>query len=129
MNYSIYWIRAGRRHKITRCATFDSLPWMGMGAVELQAFLDGCSIHDWYDGTGQYRGPDDNGLELLWDDTAEDIGGQIGAAMARDVIAEGMPETWTGLDPQDVARIPYGMDRDEVEAHARRTFIAVLDSR
>lgn len=33
--------------------------------------------------------------------SSRDIGRRIGRAIARDVLAEGMPREWTGLDPQD----------------------------
>ena len=32
---------------------------------------------------------------------ASTVGKRIGKAIAKDVLAEGMPRQWTGLDPQD----------------------------
>jgi hypothetical protein len=51
--------------------------------------------------------------------TIEEIGTQLGMAIARDVIADGMDTQWTGLDAQDGDHIPPGMDRDAVEAVAK----------
>lgn len=33
--------------------------------------------------------------------TAKQIGEKVGRAIARDVLADGLPREWTGLDPQD----------------------------
>jgi len=34
-----------------------------------------------------------------------DAGRRVGRAIARDVIADGMPRQWTGLDPQDADQL------------------------
>jgi hypothetical protein len=59
---------------------------------------------------------------------AETIGGQIGRAIARDALADGMPREWTGLDPQDADQIPDGLDQDEVEEYARRAYATAIDA-
>lgn len=56
----------------------------------------------------------------------ERVGKFIGEAIAKDVVAEGMPREWTGLDPQDVDQIPDGMDHDAVERVAERAYLAYL---
>ena len=60
--------------------------------------------------------------------TAKEIGTQIGNAIARDVLADDMPRTWTGLDAQDGDQIPEGMDRDEVERHAKAAYLSRIAS-
>jgi hypothetical protein len=54
------------------------------------------------------------------------IGERIGEAMARDVIADGMSQEWTGLDPQDADQIPAGMDLDAVERIARDAYLRAI---
>ena len=34
-------------------------------------------------------------------ETPEEVGGRVGYAIAKDVITNGWPREWTGLDPQD----------------------------
>jgi len=58
--------------------------------------------------------------------TIEEIGTQLGMAIARDVIADGMDTQWTGLDAQDGDHIPPGMDRDAVEDVAKVTYLAAI---
>jgi hypothetical protein len=59
---------------------------------------------------------------------AADVGTRVGAAIARDALAEGMPREWTGLDPQDADRITgagieYGSgEYHEAEAAAEREY-------
>jgi hypothetical protein len=53
---------------------------------------------------------------------------RIANAMARDVLAEGMPFEWTGLDPQDADQIPDGCRLDVVESIARDKYNAVADA-
>jgi hypothetical protein len=55
--------------------------------------------------------------------TVESVGRRIGRAIAQDVIAQGMPRNWTGLDAQDAEQIPDGMDHDAVEAVAKREYL------
>jgi hypothetical protein len=62
-------------------------------------------------------------------ETAEQIGQRIGRAMARDVIAEGMPRDWTGLDPQDADQIPAGVDHDPIEAAAKAAYLTAIGGR
>lgn len=57
---------------------------------------------------------------------ATEIGTKIGKAIARDVIADGLPREWTGLDPQDADQIPEGVDVAEVERIAREVYEAEL---
>jgi hypothetical protein len=59
-------------------------------------------------------------------ETTKDVGTRIGLAIARDVLAEGMPRHWTGLEPQDVDQLPEGMDHEEVKAQAKATYLGVL---
>jgi hypothetical protein len=58
--------------------------------------------------------------------TATEIGMKIGKGIARDVIADGLPREWTGLDPQDADLIPEGMDSDEVERIAEEVYLAEI---
>jgi hypothetical protein len=61
--------------------------------------------------------------------TIKEIGTQLGMAIARDVIAEGMDIQWTGLDAQDGDNIPPGMDRDAVEAVAKSVYLREIARR
>ena len=54
--------------------------------------------------------------------TVQEIGSQIGNAIARDVLANDLPREWTGLDPMDADQIPKWMDRVEVEAVAKSIY-------
>lgn len=58
---------------------------------------------------------------------ATEIGTKIGQAIARDVLAEGMPREWTGLDAQDADQIPEGVDHDAVEAAAENAYLEAID--
>jgi hypothetical protein len=58
--------------------------------------------------------------------TPEQVGRFIGLSIAADVIREGMPREWTGLDAQDGDQIPDGMDHDEVARHAKAAYLDVL---
>lgn len=55
-----------------------------------------------------------------------DLGRRIGEAMARDVLAEGMPREWTGLDPQDLERYHDGLDFDVVTEHAFAAYTGII---
>ena len=61
---------------------------------------------------------------------AAELGGRIGAAMARDVIADAMPREWTGLDPQDADQIPANLADliDEIEYTARSSYREIIDA-
>ena len=61
---------------------------------------------------------------------AAELGGRIGAAMARDVIAGAMPREWTGLDPQDADQIPANLADliDEIEYTARSSYREIIDA-
>jgi hypothetical protein len=57
------------------------------------------------------------------------LGRQIGNAIARDVLASGMPRTWTGLDAQDgdqltaAGILPDTADWEQAECAARDAFL------
>jgi len=55
-------------------------------------------------------------------------GTKIGRAIARDVIADGMPREWTGLDPQDADQIPAGLAdlADEIKNAARAAYLDAI---
>lgn len=63
---------------------------------------------------------------------ASKLGRRIGLAMARDVVAEAMPRTWTGFDAQDgdeltAAGMKIGTDEwNEAEAAAKEAYLAVV---
>ena len=61
---------------------------------------------------------------------AAELGGRIGAARARDVIADAMPREWTGLDPQDADQIPANLADliDEIEYAARSSYREIIDA-
>ena len=58
--------------------------------------------------------------------TTREIGERIGRAIARDVLAEDMPHTWSGLDAQDGDQIPDGMSVEEVELYAGAAYHEAL---
>jgi hypothetical protein len=58
--------------------------------------------------------------------TEQAVGQRIGRAIARDVITEGMPREWTGLDAQDAEQIPAGLDREQVERAARAAYAEAM---
>ncbi|MFW6024036.1 MAG: hypothetical protein ACOC8P_00265 [Dichotomicrobium sp.] len=58
--------------------------------------------------------------------TEDECGRRIGAAIAKDVLADDMPRTWTGLDPQDADQIPDGLDYEAVEEAARVEYLRIL---
>jgi len=59
---------------------------------------------------------------------ASEVGTKVGAAMARDVLADGLPREWAGIDPQDAdqftaAGIEFGSDEwAEAEAAAEAEY-------
>ena len=59
--------------------------------------------------------------------TIEEIGTQLGKAIARDAMADDMPIQWTGLDAQDGDHIPSGMDCDAVESIAKDVYFGELE--
>lgn len=65
-------------------------------------------------------------------ETARKIGLKIGKAIARDVLADDMPRTWTGLDAQDGDQLtaagiePNTIEWDEAEDAARQAYAAVM---
>ena len=62
-------------------------------------------------------------------DAEEQLGRELGRAIARDALADGADLVWTGLDPQDVDRIPDGLDIAAVARAARRAFDDMVAAR
>jgi hypothetical protein len=60
--------------------------------------------------------------------TTQELGRRIGKAIARDVLADNLDRTWTGLDAQDADQIPEGMDRDEIEEAAKAAYLEAIES-
>lgn len=58
--------------------------------------------------------------------TARAAGVRIGEAIARDVVSDGLPRQWSGLDPQDTDQIPAGCDCSLVESYAQEAYYAYL---
>ena len=60
--------------------------------------------------------------------TVAAVGTRVGAAIARDVLAEDLPRAWTGLDSQDgdqliaAGILPGTPEWDEVEASAEAEY-------
>lgn len=59
--------------------------------------------------------------------TIEEIGTQLGMAIARDTMADKMPIQWSGLDAQDGDHIPPRMDNAAVEAVAKDVYFGELE--
>ena len=65
--------------------------------------------------------------------TTEQIGTKIGQAIARDVLADGLPREWTGLDVQDGDELtaagidPGSDDWEAAEAAAKAAYLAAID--
>lgn len=59
---------------------------------------------------------------------AAEVGARVGRAIARDVLADGLPREWTGLDPQDGDQLtaagiePGTPEWDEAEAAAHEAY-------
>ena len=75
------------------------------------------------------RAEDAESIALERKQAAAELGGRIGAAMARDVIAGAMPREWTGLDPQNADQIPANLADliDEIEYAARSAYLDALE--
>ncbi len=60
------------------------------------------------------------------------LGADIGRAIARDVLADGMPQEWTGLDAQDgdeltaAGIVPGTIEWAEAEGAAKAAYHAAL---
>ena len=61
-------------------------------------------------------------------ETPKSVGGRIGRAIVRDVIADGMPRRWTGMDAQDQDQVPAGMDLETVAMYARLAYMRAIDA-
>lgn len=95
----------------------DEIPWEAAEAIR-------SAILETHEDVGRVEADGQTYRYVRTRVTAESIGREIGRAIARDVVAAGMPREWTGLDPQDADRIPPGIDIDidDVERHARAAY-------